>query len=48
MRRALVRLAQGRAGQAAADLLALGRDLDAVGVVSPSITPWRSLAATRC
>jgi len=46
MSRALVRLAQGRAEQAAADLLALGRDLDAVGIHSPSITQWRSHAAT--
>jgi DNA-binding CsgD family transcriptional regulator/tetratricopeptide (TPR) repeat protein len=46
MSRALVRLAQGRAAQAAADLLALGRDLAAVGIHSPSITQWRSRAAT--
>jgi DNA-binding CsgD family transcriptional regulator/tetratricopeptide (TPR) repeat protein len=46
MSRALVRLAQGRAAQAAADLLALGRDLAAVGIRSPSVTQWRSRAAT--
>jgi DNA-binding CsgD family transcriptional regulator len=46
MSRALVRLAQGRAAEAAADLLALGHELDAVGIRSPSITQWRSRAAT--
>jgi DNA-binding CsgD family transcriptional regulator/tetratricopeptide (TPR) repeat protein len=45
MSHALVRLAQGRAAEAAADLLALGRELDAVGIRSPSITQWRSRAA---
>ncbi|HEX5622289.1 MAG TPA: AAA family ATPase [Solirubrobacteraceae bacterium] len=45
MSRALVRLAQGRATQAAADLLALGRELGAVGIHSPSITQWRSRAS---
>jgi len=44
--RARLRLAQGRAAEAAHDLLALGRDLEAIGIANPSITPWRSLAAT--
>jgi ATP/maltotriose-dependent transcriptional regulator MalT len=44
--RARLRLAQGRAAEAADDLLALGRDLEAIGIGNPSIAPWRSLAAT--
>ncbi len=44
--RARLWLAQGRAAEAADELLALGRDLEAIGVRNPSITPWRSLAAT--
>jgi ATP/maltotriose-dependent transcriptional regulator MalT len=43
--RARLRLAQGRAAEAAHELLALGRDLDAVGIVNPAISPWRSMAA---
>jgi DNA-binding NarL/FixJ family response regulator len=44
--RARLRLARGRAAEAAHDLLALGRDLRATGILNPSIAPWRSLAAT--
>ena len=43
--RARLRLAQGRAAEAAHDLLAFGRDLEAIGIVNPAITPWRSEAA---
>jgi ATP/maltotriose-dependent transcriptional regulator MalT len=44
--RARLRLAQGHVAAAVQDLLALGRDMQAIGVVNPSVTPWRSLAAT--
>jgi DNA-binding CsgD family transcriptional regulator len=44
--RARLRLAQGQAAEAVEELLALGRDLEAIGVCNPSIAPWRSLAAT--
>jgi len=44
--RARLRLAQGRAAEAAQDLIALGHDLEAIGIVNPSIAPWRSLAAS--
>jgi DNA-binding CsgD family transcriptional regulator len=43
--RARLRLAQGRAAEAAQELLAFGRDVEAVGIRNPAITPWRSLAA---
>jgi DNA-binding CsgD family transcriptional regulator len=43
--RARLRLAQGRAGEAVHELLAFGRDLEAIGIVNPGISPWRSTAA---
>jgi DNA-binding CsgD family transcriptional regulator len=44
--RARLLLAQGRPAEAAQELLAFGRDAEAVGIVNPAITPWRSLTAT--
>ena len=44
--RARLRLAQGRAEEAAHELVAYGRDIEAVGIRNPAISPWRSLAAS--
>jgi DNA-binding CsgD family transcriptional regulator len=44
--RARLLLAQSRPAEAAQELLAFGRDAEAVGIVNPAISPWRSLAAT--
>ena len=44
--RARLRLAQGRAAEAAHELVAYGRDVEAVGIRNPAISPWRSLAAS--
>jgi len=43
--RARLRLVQGRTAEGAEELLALGRELEAVGVRNPSIIAWRSEAA---
>lgn len=43
--RARLKLAQGRSAEAAHDLLAFGHDLQAIGIVNPAITAWRSTAA---
>lgn len=43
--RAMLRLARGEAGAAAADAAACGRAFDAVGFRNPAAARWRSLAA---